>query len=252
MAVSLLTTPSPTFAMDPVDTALVMAVDASRSVDDERFRLQMEGIAQALEDGAVQDAILGGPRGRILFSLVAWSDRSTILLPWVPIGSTEAALLVAQKVRKLPRRGGEFTCLGRMLRNLNETLLIEMPTQALRTVVDVSGDGIDNCDSVASVKKDRELLTNQGVRINGLPIVIDPDELHGAGAYRKPGIDLTAMPKLGDVVPMTLEAWYRKHVIGGFGSFAKSAYGYSDFGRAMRQKFVIEISQTYRPELIIH
>ena len=31
-----------------VDTALIVAVDVSNSVDDNRYRLQMEGIAQAL------------------------------------------------------------------------------------------------------------------------------------------------------------------------------------------------------------
>ena len=40
-----------------VDTALVLAVDVSESVDAERYRLQMEGIARALEDPAVIDAI---------------------------------------------------------------------------------------------------------------------------------------------------------------------------------------------------
>ena len=34
----------------PVDTALVVSVDVSNSVDDARYRLQMEGIAKALED----------------------------------------------------------------------------------------------------------------------------------------------------------------------------------------------------------
>lgn len=231
--------------MEPVDTALVVAVDTSRSVDDKRFRLQMEGIASALEDKAVQEAILGGPRGRILFSVVAWADRSNVILPWMEIGSAETAQIVAEKVRVLPRLGGEFTCLSRMLKNLNETLLVEMPTQAFRKVVDVSGDGIDNCDPPAKIKATRQTLIDKGVRINGLPIVVDRKQLHGGGAYRKPGYGLKAMSLLYDVSPMTLEDWYKKFVIGGFGSFIKPAFGYEDFGRAMRQKFVVEISQTY-------
>ena len=40
--------------------ALVVAVDVSQSVDDARFRLQMQGIAEALEDPGVVGAIAGG------------------------------------------------------------------------------------------------------------------------------------------------------------------------------------------------
>ena len=51
-----------------VDTALLLAVDVSQSVDADRYRLQMEGIARALEDNGVIDAITGGPQGAILLA----------------------------------------------------------------------------------------------------------------------------------------------------------------------------------------
>ena len=60
---------------DEVDTALIVAVDVSNSVDDKRYRLQMEGIAQALEDPGVIQAIVGGAKGGILFSMITWADR---------------------------------------------------------------------------------------------------------------------------------------------------------------------------------
>ncbi len=50
-----------------VDTALVVSVDVSNSVDASRYKLQMEGIAQALEDPQVQSAILNGPQGASCF-----------------------------------------------------------------------------------------------------------------------------------------------------------------------------------------
>ena len=40
-------------ASESVATALVVSVDVSQSVDDTRFRLQMEGIAEALEAPAL-------------------------------------------------------------------------------------------------------------------------------------------------------------------------------------------------------
>ncbi len=61
---------------DEVDTALIVAVDVSNSVDDTRYKLQMEGIAQALEDPGVIQAIVGGAKGGILFSMITWADQA--------------------------------------------------------------------------------------------------------------------------------------------------------------------------------
>ena len=44
----------------PVDLELVLSADVSRSVDDQEFRLQREGYAQAFRDKRVLDAIRGG------------------------------------------------------------------------------------------------------------------------------------------------------------------------------------------------
>ena len=73
----------------PVDTALVVSVDISNSVDDARYRLQMEGIAKALEDPGVIEAITGGSSGGILFSMVTWADIDAVLfvIPWVRIAN---------------------------------------------------------------------------------------------------------------------------------------------------------------------
>ena len=68
-------------------TALILAVGVSNSVDDTRFQLQMEGIARALEDKGVADAITGGPRGGIFSSLVTWADYAPMTVPWQPIRS---------------------------------------------------------------------------------------------------------------------------------------------------------------------
>ena len=44
-----------------------------------------------------------------------------------------------------------------------------------------------------------------------------------------------------------LETWYRENVMGGNGAFVLPANGYGDFGRAIRQKFVVEISGAPAP-----
>lgn len=227
-----------------VDTALVVSVDVSNSVDENRYRLQMEGIAAALEDPGVIEAITNGPNGGILFSMVTWADRPEFVLPWVKIASKEDAQTVAAKIRKLPQAGGEFTCMTRMMRSVNDKIVSQIPGEATRIVLDVSGDGPDNCNAEEAITDVRDELVANGVTVNGLPINIgDPGEPVGEGAYRAPGSSFDASQlKQNSQGPTTLEDWYRNNVMGGMGAFVLPANGYSDFGRAIRQKFVIEIS----------
>lgn len=227
-----------------VDTALVVSVDVSNSVDENRYRLQMEGIAAALEDPGVIEAITNGPNGGILFSMVTWADRPEFALPWVKIASKEDAQTVAAKIRKLPQAGGEFTCMTRMMRSVNDKIVSQIPGEATRVVLDVSGDGPDNCNAEEPIQDVRDELVANGVTVNGLPINIgDPGEPVGEGAYRAPGSSFdSSQLKQSAEGPTTLEQWYRDNVMGGNGAFVLPANGYSDFGRAIRQKFVIEIS----------
>ena len=222
-----------------LDTALIVSVDVSNSVDDARYKLQMEGIAQALEDPSVIDAIIGGPNGGILFSLVTWADKPVIALPWAKITSAVEALAVAAKVRHLPLQGGDFTCVTRMLRMANDKIVPQIPTRVLRTVIDVSGDGRDNCNADEKIDTIRDELVLSGVTINGLPILLGDEQ-----AGRPPPTAQVASP----ADPSGLEAWYRGHVQGGNGSFVLPAHGYEDFARAIRQKFVIEISGAPYPQ----
>lgn len=206
-----------------VDTALVVSVDVSNSVDEHRYTLQMEGIAKALEDPKVLDAILTGPRGGILFMMVTWSDRPQIAVPWIKIKSKADAAAAAAKVRKVPRQGGEFTCLAKMLRFVSDKIVTQVPVKAARLVVDVSGDGSDNCNPEEPARVVRDELVEANTVINGLPI------LEGREAA-------------------TLAPWFVENVMGGPGSFVLPAEGYGDFGRAIKQKFVTEISWlSYQP-----
>jgi len=217
LAVLAWVTTSPALAAPDVDTALVVAIDVSNSVDDKRYALQMEGIAKSLEDPGVISAITTGPQAAILFSIVEWADRSEMTLPWVRISSAAEARAVAARIRKLPRIKGDFTCLSRMLRMAADKIVPQIPANATRVVIDVSGDGHDDCNPQEPSDKVRDELVAARVTINGLPI-LDGDE------------------------GKTIEEWYRQHVIGGIGSFIVAANGYADFERAIRQKFVVEIS----------
>jgi hypothetical protein len=200
-----------------VDTALVLAVDVSSSVDEARYALQMEGIAGAFEDREVQGLILSGPHRAIFVALVEWSNRASVAIPWTLIASRADATGFADKVRHAPRAEDQFTCMARALQVVDGKVLPFLPVPADRTVIDVSGDGHDNCNTSPPVDAVRDGLAAAGVTINGLPILV------------------------GDEAA-TLEAWYRDHVIGGPAAFLVPAHGFADVARAMRRKFLVEIS----------
>ena len=222
---------------EEVDTALIVAIDVSNSVDEKRYKLQMEGIAQALEDPGVIQAIVGGAKGGILFSLVTWSDQPTVNLPWTHIASEADAKLAAKKVRSLPRQAGEFTCMSRMMRVVSDKMVPQIPSKAAKVVLDVSGDGKDNCNSQEPIEQVRDELVKYGVTVNGLPI------LENAGPEMvTPGAPSTQSYLPGKQQVDPLEQWYTDNVKGGPGSFVLPANGYADFGRAIRQKFVLEVS----------
>jgi len=103
------------------------------------------------------------------------------------------------------------------LHMIDDKLLPLMPAEAERTIIDVSGDGSDNCNPLEKVDAVRDRLAAEHVTINGLPI-LEGDEAE------------------------TLAAWYSAHVIGGPGAFIQPAAGFEDVGRAMRNKFALEIS----------
>jgi len=204
-------------AAEMVDTALVLAVDVSESVNAKRYALQMAGIADTFDDPDIQDMILSGPHHAMFVALVEWSNKAFLTIPWTLITSRGDAEAFADAVRRSPRADKQFTCMARSLQIMHDKVLPFLPAPANRTIVDVSGDGRDNCNTKPPVDAVRDQLVLAGVTINGLPI-LEGDEA------------------------ATLENWYRDHVIGGNGAFLLPAHGFDDVERAMRKKFFVEVS----------
>lgn len=224
-------------------TALVLSIDTSGSVDAARYNLQLEGVAEALEDPVTLSAISAASGAGVYLAIVIWADAAQIAIDWRRVASAADARAVAAVVRRLPRTPGEFTCIGGMLRTVNARLMRSIPTPVDRVVIDVSGDGIDNCGGVEEIHEERDALTALGATINGLPIrVPGENDVVGVGAFRKPGFGLRELPGMSDQEPSTIDRWYKDHVIGGPGSFILVAQGYEDFARALRRKLVTEIS----------
>ncbi|HVJ53226.1 MAG TPA: DUF1194 domain-containing protein [Aliidongia sp.] len=221
LALALLLAGSAVAAPETVDTALVLAVDVSGSVTSARYKLQMEGLARAFEDPGVRAAILNGASHSMLVSLVEWSDRPTLSIPWSLLTRPEDIDAFAKRIRGTQRASGDFTCMARALDFVADKVLPFLPAPTQHKVVDVSGDGRDNCNPERTTDAVRADLVATGVTINGLPI-LEGDEKD------------------------TLADWYRLHVIGGDGAFELPANGFADFERAMEQKFREEISEAGR------
>ena len=62
-------------AEEPVDVALVLAVDVSRSIDEDEAKLQREGYRDAVSDPAVIAAIRGGMIGAISLVYIEWAGH---------------------------------------------------------------------------------------------------------------------------------------------------------------------------------
>jgi len=152
--------------------------------------------------------------------MVTWADKAKLSVPWTTISNADQAKALAMTIRKLPQQEGEFTCLARMLRYVADKVVARLPARAEKIVIDVSGDGPDNCNTGQLLETSRADLFGSGVVVNGLPI------LEGKDAA-------------------SIEDYYKDHVIGGPGAFLVAAKGFEDFARAFRQKFVVEISANF-------
>jgi hypothetical protein len=211
----LIAQPSGTVA-NRVDVALVLAVDASGSVDDDRFELQKHGFAAALRNQKVMAAIRAGDHRAISIFMVQWTGptQQDVMVPWTYVSDEISAGRAAAAIEAAPRRlmGGGTSISGAI--DFSVRALAASTYRATRRVIDISGDGANNIGRPAEQARDEAVL--MGIRINGLPILtVEPD----------------------------LDQYYRKNVIGGPGAFAIVAKTYDQYADAILRKLVTEISQ---------
>src|SRR6266851_4806417 len=90
-------------AAKSVDLALVLAVDVSGSVNNERFELQRRGYAEAFASREVMEAIAAGENHAIAVTLVEWSGagHQRQFVGWTPITATTS--LAAPARSRWPR-----------------------------------------------------------------------------------------------------------------------------------------------------
>lgn len=208
---------------EEVDVALVLAVDISYSMDMEEQKLQREGYIAALNSDEVQRAIRMGMTGRIAITYFEWANRNDqrLVLPWTILDGPEATRTATDIIAMTPIRRAQRTSISGAL-HYSHKLLREMPYRAMRRVVDVSGDGPNNAGE--PVETARDTLINQGVTINGLPVMLT--RAYGGWGH----ID-------------HLDRYYQDCVIGGPGAFVQSIRSMDEFLTATRQKILREIAE---------
>ena len=103
--------PSPAAAIE-VDLELVLAVDVSRSIDDDEFELQRQGYADAFMHPSVINAIQSNPHHRIAVTFIEWAgaDFQNVVLPWTVISDAESGALFPGSSVSSPRAIRARTC----------------------------------------------------------------------------------------------------------------------------------------------
>lgn len=214
LALALAIAPLRPSAAQPVDLLLVLAIDCSYSVDYGEYDLQRKGIAHALQDAEVREAIASGPHGAIAIAVVQWSSaRSQVLaLPWRLLNGPAAIDAAGAEIAALPRatQDGATSISAAIAFSLG--VLQRAPYSAVRRIIDVSGDGRNN--NGPPIGRFRLSAEAQGVTINGLAVLNEEP---------------------------TLDAYFRDEVIAGFGAFVEVANTYPDYRDAIRRKLLREI-----------
>lgn len=201
---------------DNVDLRLVLAVDASGSVNETRFDLQRQGYAAAFRHPQVLRAIRSGAHGKIAITMMQWTGPAlqVQVVPWSVIASEGDMHAFAAAVEGAPRQlfSGGTSISGAI--DHGARLIAECEHTAPRSVIDVSGDGRNNRGRAATEARDEAIAA--GIVINGLPILeLDP----------------------------TLDEHYLNNVVGGPNSFMVPAQSFTEFADAILKKLIIEIAE---------
>ena len=203
---------------EPVDAEIVLAVDASRSMDLAEFATQRDGYLAALRHPDLIRAITTGRLGKVAFAYVEWAGeiRDGALVPWRIVATAEDAAAMADEIAAMPVVRGRGTSISRAIA-FSSALLDDGSVDGARLVIDISGDGANNTGPPVTGARDDAVA--RGITVNGLPVMTAP------GA---------AMDDL--------DRYYEECVVGGLGAFVMVAHGWEDFADTLRRKLIMEIS----------
>lgn len=200
-----------------IDAEIVLAVDASGSMDPEERRVQRLGYTEALRHPDLMRAITAGWHGRVALTYFEWAGdvRPATLVPWRLIDSEESAAAFADEIDLIRSPTWRGTSISRAIHFAIDLLEVS-PFAAGKQIIDISGDGPNNFGPPVTLARERAL--EAGIVINALPVMIRPSR----------GVEL--------------DRYFEDCVIGGLGAFVLPARTHEEFGHAIRRKLILEIS----------
>jgi hypothetical protein len=219
----------------PVDLALVLLTDVSKSMDDREYALVKEGYKAAFSDPQVIQAILSNSKGiAVSYVEFAGKDEFFVVQGWNVLTDAASARTFGDAVAAATRTSSGNTALAVSIRKAADLLQVADIGSA-RRVIDVASDHPHDGGRSATV---RDAAVAAGITINALPIIdnhpIVAYDGHLAYAVQQWGFEDQA-------------AFYRKYVIGGPGSFVIEARDYAAFGEALKRKLLRELISSPGP-----
>lgn len=192
-------------------TALVLAIDVSNSIDPTEYRIQTEGLADALLDSEIRESMV---RGQVALTVVQWSGIGSqeVTFPWTRMTSDAEVQTLSERARSMKRAFiMSDTAVGDIIRFASS--LFGPVKDCNRHVIDISGDGTDNAGTDPDTARRRAEAMQ--ITINGLAI-------EGMG--------------------LSITNFYRRHVITRDG-FVMTARGHTSYAETLRKKIRREVSQ---------
>ena len=193
------------------ETALILTFDVSNSVDPAEYLVQSHGLADALLDPDVIEAMV---QGSVAIMVVQWSgaDRQEISIPWTRVRTALDVERLSQAARLMPRAIvlSDTAPAEAIYFSLDQ---FDAVSDCQNHVIDVSGDGTANAGR--DVRTARLAAERAGVTINGIAI---------------------------ESMGLVISGYYRRAVITRNG-FVITARTHREYPDAIRRKIIRELSQ---------
>jgi len=205
-----------------VDVELVLAVDASRSMEPFEQKIQRDGYIAAFRRKEVIDAIREGVNGRVAITYVEWAGSTVqrIIIPWTLVDSAEASERLATALEQpIPSTQSRTSISGAI--DFSSSLFENNGYKGMRKVIDISGDGANNNGRPVADARDEAVA--KGIIVNGLPLMTRGDFY-------------------SDWAVADLDIYYSSCVIGGPGAFMIPVNSWDQFPEAVRRKLVLELA----------
>ena len=213
-------------ATEPVDVALVLVSDVSRSIDDSEFTLEKQGYAAALVSPRFLAAMAEGEHHAVAVAYVEFAGAAEVreVLGWAVLRDAASASDFAARLAAAPRSYVGRTAIGEAVA-FAQQVLANGGFAGARQVIDVCGDGTSNAGRPVTEARDAAVLA--GITINGLTIINHHPKNYMFAHVQPPG---------------GLTKYYQDHVIGGPNAFALEVRDFAEFGAAFMRKLIEEIA----------